>query len=299
MTLHLTPARIEPVSRLLSLPVTVAVLRLDELHPVVSGNKWFKLKFYLEQAQRQRCTALATFGGAYSNHLVATAAAAQRCGLQSVGLVRGEAPPVLSHTLLEAQRCGMSLFFLSRTSYGQKRLPDEVSQAVANGKALLIPEGGYGPEGVQGAEDILRQHNTNEYTHIVTAVGTGTTLAGLVAATAPHQQVIGIPVLKNAGSLRTEINRLLPVEKQDAFVLQHDYHYGGYAKTSAALFDFMNLLYRQTGVPTDFVYTGKAFFAALDLANKNFFPAESKVLLLHTGGLQGNRSLKKGTLIFD
>lgn len=295
----LSPAcRIAPASAFFSGPLTVDVLRLDEVHPVVSGNKGFKLKKYLEAAGGAGKSTLLTFGGAFSNHLVATAAAAQVQGLQSIGVVRGEEPAQLSHTLRAAASYGMSLHFVSRAGYRQKTIPPSVYEQHDPESIYPIPEGGYGALGAQGAADILRRPETVAYTHVVTAVGSGTTLAGLVSAAAPHLSVTGIPVLKNAFSLHTEINRLLPAHKQDDFALQWDYHCGGYAKYTGGLLRFMNAFYERTGIPTDFVYTGKAFFAAYDLVRKNYFPAGSRLLLVHTGGLQGNRSLKKGSLIY-
>ncbi|HET7897877.1 MAG TPA: 1-aminocyclopropane-1-carboxylate deaminase, partial [Flavisolibacter sp.] len=140
---------------------------------------------------------------------------------------------------------------------------------------------------------------TDQYTHIITAVGTGTTLAGLVAAAGKQQQVIGISVLKNNDSVVEECQRLLADEQHHSFQVVHDYHFGGYAKHKPLLLEFMNRFYEATGVPTDFVYTGKTFYAAFDLLRKGFFTADDKVLLIHTGGLQGNRSLAKGTLFFE
>lgn len=275
----------------------VDVLRLDKLHPLVSGNKWFKLKEYLALARTRRQTVL-TFGGAFSNHIVATAAAAQLSGLACIGIIRGEETAQLSHTLLQAKEMGMQLFFISREAYRQKEIPPVIFQHYSPSALCIIPEGGYGAEGVAGARDILQQHPTNSYTHILLAVGTGTTLAGLTLAALPHQQVVGIVVLKNLHGLQKEINFFLPTEKQQQFRLLHDYHFGGYAKKNPQLFDFMNGFYRHTGVPTDFVYTGKAFFAADALLQAGWFPPGSKLLLVHTGGLQGNLSLPKGTLIF-
>ncbi|RYZ60567.1 MAG: pyridoxal-phosphate dependent enzyme [Chitinophagaceae bacterium] len=294
--------RINPSCRIDPLPlpaengVSFSVLRLDRLHPIVSGNKWFKLKFYLAEAVASQKT-IVTFGGAYSNHIVATAAAAKEAGLLCIGIIRGEEAPHLSATLLQAKSLGMELVFVSRQLYAQKIIPMEISSRQQ--ELYVIPEGGYGNLGMRGASEILQQNQTGSFTHLLSAVGTGTTLAGLAAAAKVNQQVIGISVLKNNYSLQAEIAQLLPEDKKNAFTLLHDYHFGGYAKRSTELLQFMNDFYEMTSVPTDFVYTGKAFFAALDLAKKNFFPTGSNVLLLHSGGLQGNRSLPKGTLIFD
>lgn len=291
--------RIDKISPAPSLPLTADVLRLDLLHPVVSGNKAYKLKEYIAAAKAGGKSTLLTFGGAYSNHVVATAAAAGMNGVKSIGIVRGDPPKNLSHTLLAAKGYGMELHFITREEYRRKAIPASVYESNDAGNIYIIPEGGYGHPGMKGAMDILAQNNTSSYTHILTAAGTGTTLAGLVAAAAPHQKVTGVPVLKNAASLQREIENLLPAEKHTGFELLTDYHFGGYAKYTHELLAFMNEFYRQTSIPTDFVYTGKAFFAVVDLAKKGHFPSGSKLLVVHTGGLQGNASLKKGALMFD
>jgi 1-aminocyclopropane-1-carboxylate deaminase len=288
--------RVDSLATSFDLPIDV--LRLDLLHPVISGNKWFKLKEYLHIAKEEKKTTLLTFGGAYSNHIVATAAAAQMAGLKSIGIIRGEEPGEWSPTLMAAKDYGMQLYFISRAAYQQKEVPTEIYRSLLPSETIVIPEGGYGRLGMIGARDILLSIEASSYTHIVSAVGTGTTLTGLVDAANPEQRVIGIPVLKNAHSLQREIADLLPAGKQTSFELQSDYHFGGYAKRTPALVDFMNAFYRRTCIPTDFVYTGKTFYAVLDLLKKGFFSKAAKILVVHTGGLQGNLSLPNGTLIF-
>lgn len=281
-----------------SCQLSVDVLRLDLIHPVVSGNKWFKLKQYLQLAKQIAKTTLITYGGAYSNHIVATAAAANLHGLKSAGIIRGEEPVAWSPTLTAAKEYGMQLFFITRENYRLKKIPPEIFNSFEETESIFIPEGGYGQLGASGAKDILLQTEAAGYSHIVTAVGTGTTLAGLAMAVSPYQKVIGIPVLKNAFSLEEEIKALLPPAKNASFQLIHDYHFGGYAKRSAAVISFMNDFYGKTGIPTDFIYTGKTFLGVFDLFEKGYFTSRDKVMLLHTGGLQGNVSLPKGTLIF-
>jgi 1-aminocyclopropane-1-carboxylate deaminase len=291
--------RIEPVSSLYNFRTTVDVLRLDRIHPVISGNKWFKLKEYLQDAANQNKKAVVTFGGAFSNHIVATAAAAELYGLKSIGIIRGEQASTLSHTLKDALSYGMELLFVSREAYKAKCLPPEIPGTYSGEELYIINEGGYGCKGMEGAKDILQNVEASKYTHIAVAVGTGTTLAGLTAAAGTGQTVMGISALKNNLSLQKEINSLLPEEKQNAFLLFHDYHFGGYAKYTPGLTRFMNQWYEQTGIPSDFVYTGKLFFAVNDLLQQgSFFPEGSTILIVHSGGLQGNLSLPKGTLIF-
>lgn len=277
---------------------TIDVLRLDLVHPVISGNKWFKLKEYLKEARQLNKKALLTFGGAYSNHIVATAAAAQLRGFKSVGVIRGEEPAELSATLKDALNFGMELFYASREAYKSKIIPADVFEVYNEDEMYIINEGGYGIKGMEGVKSILEQIDASVYTQIVVAVGTGTTLAGLKSAVGERQKVIGISVMKNNISLRNEIEVLLPTVKRGQFELLHDYAFGGYAKFNQELIQFMNDWYRLTAIPSDFVYTGKLFFAVNDRFAKNMFSEKDKVLVIHSGGIQGNRSLPKGTLIF-
>ncbi len=276
--------------------ISVDVLRLDVIHPIISGNKWFKLKFYLQEALDQNKKTIITFGGAYSNHIVATAAGAQAFGLNSIGIIRGEKPTDYSPTLLQAQEFGMQLLFQDRITYRTKLLPKSLAESHQLKESYLINEGGYGLQGMAGAETILQECATAQYTHVLGAAGTGTMLAGLIAGTQVSQECIGISVLKNNFSIKDEIKALLPLPKD--FIILHEYHFGGYAKKNNELFQFMNKWYVQTEIPTDFVYTGKVFFALNDLIIKNYFAPNSNLLVVHSGGLQGNRSLPKGTLIF-
>jgi len=296
--IHHENIRVDPVHFLQKFHTTVDVLRLDLIHPVISGNKWFKLKEYLKEAKSHNKKIILTFSGAYSNHIVATAAAAKQNGLKSIGIIRGEKPTVLSHTLKDAMRFGMDLFFVSRMDYKQKSIPTEIFARYNEEDIYLINEGGYGEKGVEGAKDILHLINSLSYTHIVDVVGTGTTIAGLIESSDKQQTVIGISSMKNNLSLQKEIEKFLSEENKQHFKLIHDYHFGGYAKYTNELIDFMNDWYRQTNIPSDFVYTGKLFFAVNDLLEKNYFPMNSKLLVVHSGGLQGNQSLPNGTLIF-
>ena len=239
-----------------------------------------------------------TFGGAFSNHIVATAAACKELGLQSIGIIRGEEPKYLSHTLRQALNYDMQLFFTSRENYKQKIIPEAVFEFTDIRDCYIINEGGYGQKGAEGAKEILNIQDNNSYTHIICGIGTGTTLAGLVLAALPHQKILGISVLKNNIALQNEINQILPPEKQNHFHLFHQFHFGGYAKYTPGLIQFMNEWYKNTSIPLDFVYTGKVFFAADHLIKNGFFQSQSKILIIHSGGLQGNLSLPKGTLIY-
>ena len=272
--------------------VEVDVLRLDRIHPVISGNKWFKLRYYLDDAIKQNKKNILTFGGAWSNHIIATAAVCRTYGLQSIGFIRGEEPTKLSSTLKQSMELGMKLIFLSREDYKEKKIP----AGLVTDDSYMINEGGYGAKGMEGAATIAEYFKKNNYTHICCACGTGTMTAGLAMA-CKTSRVIAISVLKNNFSLEENIRSLSSISAPNFSVI-HDYHFGGYAKHNAVLLDFMNEFFRQTSMPTDFVYTGKLFFGIHDLLQKNYFPAGSKLLLIHSGGLQGNDSLSKGTLIF-
>jgi 1-aminocyclopropane-1-carboxylate deaminase len=258
--------------------IQAAMLRLDLLHPEVSGNKWFKLKYNLEAAGKRP---VVTFGGAYSNHIAATAAACALMEIPCTGIIRGERPAILSHTLQQAVAKGMQLDFVSREAY---RLKDSTSYP----DAYVIPEGGNNEHGVRGCKEILTLADTSSFTHILCACGTGTTLTGLISSALPHQQVLGYVVLKGAEYLQQEI------PPGNNWRLIHEYHGGGYAKTSPALIGFINQFYRETQIPLDVVYTGKLVYGF----SQSVFPAGSKVLLIHTGGLQGNLSLSPNVLDF-
>ena len=277
--------------------VTVDVLRLDLVHPIVSGNKWYKLKEYIKEARQQNKKTILTFGGAFSNHIIATAAACKEAGLETIGVIRGEQVHNLSHTLKDAKAAGMNLFFTSREEYKNKIVPQQVWQQFAQNETYIINEGGYGIKGKVGAQFILDER-TAGYNYIIAAIGTGTTLAGLVGAARQGQKVMGISVLKNHQNHSGEINALLPRELHNQFEIFNQFHFGGYAKFNNDLMNFMNEFYHQTGIPTDFVYTGKLFFALEELIKSGIFPKKSNILAIHSGGLQGNRSLPKGTLIF-
>jgi 1-aminocyclopropane-1-carboxylate deaminase/D-cysteine desulfhydrase-like pyridoxal-dependent ACC family enzyme len=280
--------------------ITLSALRLDAIHPVVSGNKLFKLQYFLEDALQSPHKTILTFGGAYSNHLLATAFACRQAGLKSIGIVRGEESKELSHTLQNCIEFGMQLKFISREKYSIKD-DDNFIAALKNdlGECIVIPEGGYHPSGAKGAGlimDLIKQEN---YSHICTASGTATTLAGLLQNANKNQQIISVPVLKGMDDTIERLKFLTQNNfEQNQLTLFTEYHFGGYAKKTAALISFMNDLWQQYSLPTDFVYTAKLFYAVLDKIKLGYFKAGSNILCLHTGGLQGNLSLPAGTLNF-
>lgn len=276
----------------------VSMLRLDDIHPVISGNKIFKLYYFLDEALNSTHKKVITFGGAFSNHLAATAFACKEMNLKNIGIVRGERPEILSHTLLFCLDQGMRLEFISRANF-KKINEEEFLKDLKNkyGEHILIPEGGFSIMGKEGAALITQTFGNTEFTHICLAVGTATTFAGIIDGTKDHSEVIGVSVLKN---MRDVFHRLhtLKVNPLKKYNLLDGYHFGGYAKKTGELISFMNQFYLQYRIPLDFVYTGKMMFGVNDLIEKNYFPPGSRILCIHTGGLQGNQSLPEGTLVY-
>ncbi len=276
--------------------ITLDVLRLDKIDSVIAGNKWFKLQHYLGQALQRKQQRVVTFGGAYSNHIIATACAATKAGLQSTGIIRGEQPVVLSPTLQAAAGWGMELVFMSREAYNQRNDPAFTEQLLRQyPNSCIIPEGGAGPAGIKGAADIWQWVDQAAYTHVVCAMGTGTTLLGLLSGAEQTIELMGIPVLN--GFEKWLETHVAPHQRPQASIIT-EYHFGGYAKKTMALINFMNEWYRKTGIPSDFVYTGKLFFAVSDLIKNGYFNPGSRLLVIHSGGLQGNASLPAKTLVF-
>lgn len=278
--------------------ISVSMLRLDTIHPVVSGNKIFKLYYFLEEAKNSGHKQVITFGGAYSNHLAATAYACKTAGLKCIGFVRGEKPKNLSHTLLFCLQNEMQLEFISRASY-KKINEAEFLKALTKkyGPHTLIPEGGFSQKGSNGAKLICNYFSSKNFSHLCCAVGTATTLAGLINGSKNETEIIGFGVLKNLNDIDARLKEL-KVEAQKKYSFNGDYHFGGYAKKTTDLIAFMNTFYKDNKIPLDFVYTGKMMFGVYDLIEKDYFETNSNILCLHTGGLQGNESLPEGTLNF-
>lgn len=278
--------------------VFVDVLRLDLIHPVLSGNKWFKLKYHLQQARQDQKKGILTFGGAYSNHLVATAIACRLEGLAAIGIVRGEPSSPLSHTLREAQDYGMQLQFVSRAAFvDEQAMMAAIEQA--NPGYLVVPPGGQSEAGIRGAAEILSLTDQAPYTHIACAVGTGTMFTGIVKSLLPHQHALGISSLKIADRANNSLLSLVKAHTPSrSFTFLYDYHFGGYARKNSTLIAFMNDLFPAQGLKTDFVYTGKLMYGINNLIHNDYFTGEARILAIHSGGLQGNRSLLPGTLNF-
>jgi 1-aminocyclopropane-1-carboxylate deaminase/D-cysteine desulfhydrase-like pyridoxal-dependent ACC family enzyme len=280
-----------------SFGISAAMLRLDLLHPIVSGNKIFKLNHYLAAAKKGEKKGIITFGGPFSNHLVAAAYAAKLNNLESVGYVRGEIPNKLSHGLMDCMAYGMQLEFMSRETFDSI---DFVQFSANNPNHAIIPHGGYGRLGMLGAKEIMEIPGVETFDTVLASCGTGTMAAGLIAGLQSHQRLTLISVLKNNYSILDEIRQLLLEEeiKNKRFDMRFDFHLGGYAKKNASLFQAMNDFFTNHQVPTDFVYTGKLVHAFYRIMEAGAFARGSKVLLIHSGGLQGNRSLQNNELIF-
>ena len=266
--------------------ITVSIKREDLLHPFISGNKFRKIKYNLLKTKELRHNTLITFGGAFSNHIAAVAYACQQENIQSIGIIRGEELEGKIHenpTLLFAQNCGMKFEFVTRETYRNKASECFIAELDAKYKKYyLLPEGGTNSLAIQGCEEILTPQDSN-FDYICCAVGTGGTISGIINSLLPHQTALGFPALKG-DFLKEEICKFA---NQKNWKLINDYHFGGYAKVTQDLIDFINQFYKDTKIPLDPVYTGKMVFGVMDLIRKNYFPSGSKILLIHTGGLQG------------
>ena len=258
--------------------VRILVQREDLIHPSISGNKWRKLKYNLLEAKQKGYVKVLTFGGAFSNHIVATAAAATEMKMQSVGLIRGEECLPLNPTLAQAKVFGMSFRYIDRQTYREK---SKIDWGQEFPKCYIIPEGGTNPLAIKGCEEIIRNI---DFDVVCCACGTGGTIAGIINSLKPQQKAIGFPVLKGGNFLKNEIQQYVSSSNWELCL---DYHFRGYAKVNKNLIDFMNSFKKTYDIPLDPLYTGKLFFGVFDLIKKDYFPEGTTILLIHTGGLQG------------
>jgi 1-aminocyclopropane-1-carboxylate deaminase len=269
--------------------VRLLIKREDLNHPHISGNKWWKLKYNLELARAERKTTLLTFGGAYSNHLYAVAAAASELGWQSIGVVRGEATNPLNKTLGFATAQGMTLHYVSRTQYRQKNekeFEDELRDLF--GAFYLIPEGGTNAAAVRGCVEFGLHLNAEvAFDLLCLPVGTGGTIAGMVQSLTSNQRAVGFSVLKNGGFLEAEVRQWLPTHVPAQWRIDTRFDFGGYAKTTLSLQNFMAVQQRTRHLPLDPVYTGKTLFGIYEMIKSGEIPPSTTVLMIHTGGLQG------------
>ncbi|BBF76208.1 pyridoxal-phosphate dependent enzyme [Acinetobacter ursingii] len=264
--------------------------RLDLIHPHISGNKFYKLKYNLQHAKQLGQDTLITFGGAFSNHIAATAYAAHYFGFNSIGIIRGEelADQRLNHTLATASQFGMQLEFINRQDYRNKEQPDFLAELQSRfPNAYIIPEGGTNSLAIQGCKEILSEQDRQNYDVICCAVGTGGTITGLIESSHFNQNILGFSALK--GDFLTSDVTHLTAKKNWKII--DEYCCGGYAKTSAQLIEFIQFFEKQYQIPLEPIYTGKMLFGIFDLIEKAYFPPHTRILAIHSGGLQGRQNL--------
>jgi len=262
------------------------IKREDLIHSVISGNKYRKLKYNVAFAEKQNLNTLLTFGGAFSNHIAATAAIGETYGLKTIGVIRGEElhDKIESNpTLKYAKACGMIFKFVSRADF-RKKGESSFFEALKRefGEFYFIPEGGTNNLAVKGCEEILTETD-KDFDYICTSVGTGGTISGLINCSKPSQQVLGFSALKG-NFLQEDISKFA---KQDNWKLISNYHFGGYAKINKELITFINQFKQINNIQLDPIYTGKMMYGIFDMINKGCFEKGSKILAIHTGGIQG------------
>ena len=266
--------------------ISLSIKREDLIHPFVSGNKFRKLKYNLLQAKAENKSALLTFGGAFSNHIAAVAYAGKENGFKTIGVIRGDelGDKIEDNpTLKFAQENGMQFEFVTREDYRHKSEVSFIEKLRDKfGDFYLVPEGGTNAFAVKGCEEILTQEDA-VFNFVCCAVGTGGTISGLINSSQSHQKILGFPALK--GDFLTDEIRIFA--QKDNWNLISDYHFGGYGKINLELIEFINAFFEENKVPLDPIYTGKMVFGVIDLIHKNYFAEHSKILLIHTGGLQG------------
>jgi len=270
--------------------VRLLVKRLDLAHPVISGNKWYKLKYNLIVAREQGFDTLLSFGGAYSNHIHALAGAGAEYGFKTFGVIRGEEHDPLNPTLQFAADHGMQLHYLNRADYRRKNSAEIIERLKQQlGDFYLIPEGGSNALAVKGCAEIITEIDM-PFDVIACACGTAGTLSGLVAGLQGESQALGLAVLKGAGFLNDEVRSLLSVgsyQQYENWQINLEYHFGGYAKTKPELLEFLHRFEAQHGIPLEPIYTGKLMFGLYELISDGYFSRGQTVLALHSGGLQG------------
>jgi len=290
-TLPYTPTPVQEIHHqiLENAGVSLFVKREDLCHPLVSGNKWWKLKYNLAEAQAQNKPAILTFGGAFSNHIYATAAAAKALNLKSIGVIRGEATDPLNPTLRFAVEQGMELHYVSREDYRRKNDPqflEQLQQRFRN--CYIVPEGGSNALAVKGCEEFAKTL-PNDIEVICLASGTGGTAAGIINGLPLGKQVIAFPALKGGSFLQHDIEAWLNHSTAHAsWQIETRFHFGGYAKQTPELIDFIKDFAKNTGIMLDVVYTSKMMFGLFERIKEKSFPKGSRILAIHTGGLQGN-----------
>lgn len=275
--------------------IELFIKRDDLLHPVISGNKFRKLKYNLQEAKQLGYSKLLTFGGAFSNHIVAVAGAGNEFGFETIGIIRGEELGTKideNPSLQLAQSLGMKLQFISRSEFQNKETETFLDHLkIQFGSFYLLPEGGTNALAIQGCKEIIGDEE-KVFTHICCAVGTGGTVSGIIEGAYEHQKIIGFSALK--GDFLSDVIRKFVTKSN--WELETKYHFGGYGKVSDALISFMNDFYEQMQIPLDPIYTGKMVFGVLEKIKNNEFPSNAKILLIHSGGLQGIKGMNQKLL---
>jgi 1-aminocyclopropane-1-carboxylate deaminase/D-cysteine desulfhydrase-like pyridoxal-dependent ACC family enzyme len=269
--------------------IKLFIKREDLIHPIVSGNKWRKLKYNLIEASRLGHDCLLTFGGAYSNHIAAVAGAGKEAGFNTIGIIRGEEHLPLNPTLAFATECGMKLIYIDRTAYRNKDQPEFITQLKKeHAPFYLIPEGGTNELAIQGCEEIVSDIEA-PFDVLCCPVGTGGTITGLISGLDGAKQVLGFSALKG-DFLRSDVKSLLEKYRKpySNWKINTDYHFGGYAKLKTELIDFILAFESKHKIPLEPIYTGKMMFGIMDMVKKNQFQPGTTILAIHTGGLQGN-----------
>lgn len=278
--------------------VEIDVKRDDLIHTDVQGNKWRKLSHNLRKASKNNQTNIITMGGPWSNHLAATASACLLLGFSCEAFVRGKINESdYSATIKHCLSCGMKLHFLEKHEYDilkEQEIPN------IDSSRYFIPEGGANADGVKGCMEILQEEKTI-YDYVATPVGSGTTCAGLLLAAKSHTRILAFSVFKNADRLAKMIEEKIRLYDSNESVIStamkklvviDKYHFGGFANVTNELMEFRQSLYKDTGINTDLVYTAKMFYGIQDMIRTGFFKKQAKIMLLHTGGIQGNQGFQ-------
>ncbi len=279
--------------------VRFAVWREDLNHPFISGNKYWKLKYNLEKAKELGKSSLLTFSGARSNHIYAFAAAGKAFGFETIGVVRGDECRELSPTLKFATECGMKIYQVSREQYRNKTDGSFLAELSEKfGDPFIIPEGGSNELAVKGCSEMIENLQFSP-DFLCSAVGTGGTLAGMIRGKKGNSQILGFSALKGGGFLKKDIENLLGDEVLTNWEIIDQYHFGGYAKCTPELVSFINDFKEQFSIPLEPIYTAKMIWGILDLISKDFFPANSEIIAIHTGGLQGLKGFEEKGVTFS
>ncbi|MBT5859216.1 MAG: 1-aminocyclopropane-1-carboxylate deaminase/D-cysteine desulfhydrase [Flavobacteriales bacterium] len=268
--------------------IQLFIKRIDLIHPFISGNKYYKLKYNLLEAEKQKKNTILTFGGAYSNHIEATAFEAKEKGFKSIGIIRGEETFPLNDTLSFAKENGMQIHYVSREEYRKKQTESFIAKLKDMfGSFYLIPEGGTNIFAIKGTSEILEEE---DYDFVCCAIGTGGTISGIINSANNNQKILGFSAIKGSWDLKKDITNWTTNEN---WQLIEDYNFGGFAKISDELISFITDFYKTQNIPLDAIYTGKMLFGLFDMINKDYFRKGSSILAIPTGGLQGNRGMNE------